>query len=99
DAQPLYCRTVDRGSGQERNGLAARSLCLLPQRPQIADSGFSNVSDLGLLVCRGVELNRHVFGHALDAIVDLRWCERIAEHTAIAHSEVTPGETLAKSRG
>src|ERR1700736_6173366 len=95
-AQPLDCSMIDGGSGQKRDRLGPRSLRLLPQRPQIADGSLGNVRDLDLLVRCGVELDRHMLGHAVDAIVDLRRRERTAEHATIAHSEVMPSETHRK---
>ena len=36
------------------------------------DGGLGDGCDLGLLVRRRVDLDRHMFGHAVDPIVDLR---------------------------
>src|SRR5262249_31641713 len=47
----------------------------------------------------GVELDRHMLGQAVDALVDLRRRERAAKHATGAHAEVMPGEALAESRG
>src|SRR5712691_8474523 len=75
-AQPLDRSTIDGGRGQERDRLAARGLRLLSQRAQIGDCGLGDAGEFPLLVRRGVELDRRVLGHAVDAIVDLRRRER-----------------------
>ena len=68
-AQTLDCTTIDGGGGQELDGLSARGVRFLAQRPQISDGGLGNVCNLDLLVRRCVELRQPVPGALTTAAV------------------------------
>src|SRR3954470_17195951 len=97
-AQTLDCSTIDGGGGQERDRLSARALRLLLQRPQIGGRSLGNRRELDLLVLRCVELDRHVLGHAVDPVIDLRRGEGATESTVIAPADSMPAGTLTERR-